>query len=135
MSETEKYLAGIDTDADFDKMEDGAQLEKDTIGRAVREWAKHFESPWAQIVASYVCGSTAKSLGCRLQEHATLRLAKMMSRGSDPDDLAYLRTLADCNPVVLGLNIHLLIHVIEVDQAAMEAYAPQGELLTGRIWK
>jgi hypothetical protein len=53
---------------------------------------------------------------------------------SKESDLEYLVQLMDTNSVVLGLNIHLLIHVEVVDQATLEAVCPSGDSLQGRIF-
>ena len=103
------------------------------IGPQLREWIQNNMAQWAKIVAAYVCGTPAVKLAGRIQELANKRYLRVKDVHEDTD-IEYLIKLVDVNPVVLGLNIHLLIHVMVVDQATLEAVCPDDPGLASRFF-
>jgi hypothetical protein len=129
---TEEIGTDFENDEDFDslKME---SVETDAVGTYLRSWIEKNTADWARVVAAYVCGTPTVKLAQRVKELASKRYCRMKDVSKE-SDLEYLVQLMDTNSVVLGLNIHLLIHVEVVDQATLEAVCPSGDSLQGRIF-
>ena len=135
----------FDAAAEFDEAEEFDQIldatpagqtiiTKTAAGAAVREWAKGNAAEWARTVASYVSGTCALKLGKHVKACAAKRLRELISSNSSRTARGYLETLRDSSNVEVGLNVHLLIHVINVDPALLNVACPDdASPLSGRI--
>ena len=134
----------FDAAAEFDDVEDefdalnpaATVVLRDANGTAIRPWIDANPAEWAKIVASYVAGRCALRLGKCLKEKAVARLRQLKGTtpGATQTGTLYLENIRDMAPVVIGLNIHLLIHVLGVNQALLEVACPEeASPLAGRI--
>lgn len=131
---TEKPSAGGNSPESFDALQDTAEvIAVDSIGATLRAWAENFPPDWARIVASYITGTPAVKLARQVKDLANKRYVRLKGTAVE-GSLNYLVQICDANSVVLGLNIHLLIHVIVVNQATLEAVSPDDVCLQQRFF-
>lgn len=109
---------------------------RDPIGLAMRAWATDYPAEWARIVYGYVAGTCAMKLAQVLMAKAATAAEQLVrQQGNEGIALgADYRTIANASPAVVGLNIHLLIHVIPMDMSLLEAVAPECDPLQKRIF-